>query len=99
MRITGDGTINDRHSGEQLGPVFGQENQSTSTDRNHQIGRPLPIFVPKKIPLPLLLLLARETGHIEEFTVNSTRFLVPTAKAARMASSMMILAGSSRSSE
>src|SRR6266550_7773838 len=70
MRITGDGTINDRHSGEQLSPVFRQENQSAATDRNHQIGGPLFIFVPKKIPLPLLLLLARKTGHIEELTVK-----------------------------
>src|SRR5260370_39114590 len=70
MRITGDGTINDRHSGEQLSPVFRQETQSAATDRNHQVGRPLPIFVPKKIPLPLLLLLARKTGHIEELTVK-----------------------------
>src|SRR5260221_11820828 len=70
MRISGDGTINDRHSGEQLSPVFRQENQSATADRNHQIGRPLPIFVPKKIPLPLLLLLARKAGHIEELTVK-----------------------------
>src|SRR5271157_1173201 len=70
MRISGEGTINDRHSGEQLGPVFRQEDQSSSTDREHQVGRTLPIFVPKKIPLPLLLLLARKTGHIEELTVK-----------------------------
>src|SRR5271166_989467 len=70
MRITGEGTINDRHSGEQLGPVFRQEDQSASTDREHQVGRTLPIFPPKKISLPLLLLLARKTGHIEELTVT-----------------------------
>src|SRR5438132_13379453 len=70
MRITGDGTINDRDSGEQLAPMFRQKDQSAATDRNHQIGRSLPIFVPKKIPLPLLLLLARKTGHIEELTVK-----------------------------
>src|SRR5271157_469554 len=70
MRITGEGTINDRHSGEQLGPVFRQEDQSASTDREHQVGRTLPIFPPKKISLPLLLLLARKTGHIEELTVK-----------------------------
>jgi hypothetical protein len=46
-----------------------QEGQSASTDRNHQVGRPLPIFVPKKIPLPLLLL-ARKTSNIEELTVK-----------------------------
>src|SRR5271166_2310418 len=70
MRITGDGTINDRYSGEQVGPVFREENQSSSTNRDHQVGRTFPIFVPKKIPLPLLLLLARKTGHIEELTVK-----------------------------
>src|SRR5260221_7798318 len=70
MRITGEGTINDRHSGEQFGPVFREKDQSASTDRYHQIGRPLPIFVLKKIPLPLLLRLARKTGHIEELTIK-----------------------------
>src|SRR5208337_5285906 len=68
MRITGDGTINDRYSGEQVGPVFRQEDQSASTDCDHQVGRTLPIFIPEKILLPLLL--ARKTGHIEEFTVK-----------------------------
>src|SRR5271166_1087017 len=70
MRITGDGTINDRYSREQVGPAFHQEDQSASTDCDHQIGRTLPIFVPKKVTLPLLLLLARKTGHIEELTVK-----------------------------
>src|SRR5438132_10414062 len=70
MRISGEGTINDRHSREQLGPVSRQESQGASTDREQQVGRTLPIFVPKKIPLPLLLLLARKTGHIEELTVK-----------------------------
>jgi hypothetical protein len=95
MRITGDGTINDRRSGEQLAPAFRQEDQSASADCNHQIGRSLPVFVPKKNPLPLLLLLARKTGYIEELTVK----LDTVFGAERMALSMMILAGSNRSSE
>src|SRR5260221_1777482 len=70
MRISGEGTIHDRHSGEQLGPVFREKGQSASADRSPQIGRSLPILLPIKIPLPLLLLLARKTGHIEELTVK-----------------------------
>src|ERR1700759_4325422 len=70
MRITGDPTINDRYSREQAGPVFREENQSASTDPDHQVGRTFPIFVLKKIPLPLLLLLARKTGYIEKLTVK-----------------------------
>src|SRR5256885_4776135 len=75
MRISGEGTINDRHSREQLGPVSRQESQGASTDREQQVGRSLPIFVPKKIPLPLLLLLARKTSYVEELAVKLDPFV------------------------
>jgi hypothetical protein len=69
-KATRYGTINDRDSSKHLGPVFHQEGQSASADRNYQIGGPSPIFVSKKIPLPLLLLLARKASYIEELTVK-----------------------------
>lgn len=43
MRIAGHGTLNDRHSSEQLGPVFQQKPQGCPADRDHDIGRTLPI--------------------------------------------------------
>jgi hypothetical protein len=99
MRITGEGTINDRHSGEQLGSVFREKGQSASTGRYHQIGRSLSIFVPKKIPLPLLLLLARKAGHIEELTVKLDAVFGANREGRADGLIHDVLAGSSRSSE
>ena len=62
--------MNNRHIGEQLGPVFQQKLQGRAASSNHQIGRTLPIFIPQKIPLTLLLRLAGKSGHVEEFAVK-----------------------------
>src|SRR5271157_1037395 len=69
-RVTSDRAINDWRSAEQLGPPFRQEGKRASAHCDHQVGRTLPIFLPEKIPLPLPLLLARETGHVEELAVK-----------------------------
>ena len=70
MRIACHGTLNDRHSSEQLGPVFQQKLQGCPADGDHDIGRTFPILIPQKIPLPLLLRLARKSGHVQEFAVK-----------------------------
>ena len=62
--------MHNRHIGEQRGPVFEQKLQGRAASSNHQVGRTLPILIPKKIPLTLLLRLTRKSGHVEEFAVK-----------------------------
>ena len=62
--------MHNRHIGEQRGPVFEQKLQGRSAPSYHQVGRPLPIPLPQKIPFTLLLPLAGKSGHVEEFAVK-----------------------------
>ena len=62
--------MHNRHIGEQRGSVFQQKLQGRTASGDHQVGRPLPILIPQKIPLTLLLRLAGKSGHVEEFAVK-----------------------------